>query len=422
MSIHFPDSSWVFNVNHSARSDIGMRRASNQDSHLEIVAVEGHDWLASGHLFLVADGMGAHAAGEVASQLAVNTIAKSYHHRGDGELVIAALHRAITEAHLELRRRSDQNEAYRDMGTTLSALLLLPQGATLAHVGDSRIYRLRNRVLEQLTFDHSVVWEICVTRRIPFNKPPLDIPKNQITRSLGPSPQLKIDQEGVFPVEIGDKYLLCSDGLSGLVEDLEIAHVMNLFPPDIATETLINLANLGGGHDNITATIIETTPLSEEERRIVFRRRAFRWNNIMLLPILLSIAVAVLFLLGNLLLAMILAPVVILSIMLMLMTWFGVEWRPWQSSHFFPALPLGRAPYTRTECDSGEAFSQKLASIMRELYEAAKTHHPNQMTEIDAHRTCGEKTFKQRAYHDSSREFCLAINATMTLLKKTPRA
>ena len=118
------------------------------------------------------------------------------------------------------------SDDFRGMGTTVSALVILPQGALVAHVGDSRIYRLRGSRLEQLTFDHSLVWELQAAGQIPAEDVPNYIPKNIITRSLGPNPEAQVDLEGFFPVEPGDTFLLCSDGLSGQVPDDEIGQVL----------------------------------------------------------------------------------------------------------------------------------------------------------------------------------------------------
>ncbi len=135
------------------------------------------------------------------------------------------------------------------MGTTASALLLLPQGALTGHVGDSRVYRLRGKCLEQLTFDHSLVWEMSAAGQLPKNALPGFVPKNIITRSLGPHADVKVDLEGPYPLEAGDTFLLCSDGLSGQVSDEEIGALLHCLPPAEAAQVLVDLANLRGGPD-----------------------------------------------------------------------------------------------------------------------------------------------------------------------------
>jgi len=239
----------------SARTDVGMRRSNNQDSFAVALASTPRLWKTRGSLFVVADGMGAHAAGELASKMAATLAPQSYLKRAD-QSPPDALRDALLDAHAEIRKRGESDEAFRDMGTTCDVLALLPEGALVGHVGDSRVYRLRDRTIEQLTFDHSLVWE---ARRLPNSHPAFqkltNIPKNIITRSLGPTDSLVVDVEGPFPLRPGDAFLLCSDGLSGQFEDSEIGQILEVFQPEEATETLVNLANLRGGPDNITVVV-----------------------------------------------------------------------------------------------------------------------------------------------------------------------
>jgi protein phosphatase len=142
------------------------------------------------------------------------------------------------------------------MGTTSSALLLLPEGALIAHVGDSRVYRIRGTQIDQLSFDHSLVWELVRRNHLTPEQAKLSVPKNVITRSLGPEVEIEVDIEGPLACELGDIYVLCSDGLSGPVEDNEIGAFAANFHPRDACRYLINLANLRGGLDNITVVIV----------------------------------------------------------------------------------------------------------------------------------------------------------------------
>jgi protein phosphatase len=142
------------------------------------------------------------------------------------------------------------------MGTTCSALLLLPAGALVAHVGDSRVYRMRRDRIDQLSFDHSLVWELVRRNHLTSEQANLSVPKNVITRSLGPEVEIEVDVEGPLAVELGDVYLLCSDGLSGPVDDREIGAFGANFHPRDACRYLVNLANLRGGLDNITVLIV----------------------------------------------------------------------------------------------------------------------------------------------------------------------
>jgi len=245
-------------LQHAAISDVGMRRANNQDSFTYVVASDMTTWRDRGHLFMVADGMGAHAAGELASKLAVDNIPHTYHKLADLPAP-AAIEKAIHDANTLIHSRGQDNSDFHGMGTTCSVMILLPQGALVAHVGDSRVYRLRNHSFEQLSFDHSLVWEMAASGQMNDESVPDIIPKNVITRSLGPQPQVKVDLEGPLPVQRGDKYLLCSDGLTGPVTDDEIGVILECLPLEEAVATLIDIANLRGGPDNITVVAAHIT-------------------------------------------------------------------------------------------------------------------------------------------------------------------
>lgn len=245
---------WLTELSHVAMSDTGMRRANNQDAYLVMLAPDMERWLERGHLFVVADGMGAHAAGELASRLAADAVGHSY--LKQQESPPEALLRALRQANDVVYQRGQMNADFHNMGTTCSSLLLLPQGAIVAHVGDSRVYRLRGNTLEQLTFDHSLQWEMRALARTPEEENVAGIPKNVITRSIGPKPQVQIDLEGPYPIRSGDTFLLCSDGLTGVIADEELAGILHYLPPPEAAALLIDLANLRGGPDNITVVAV----------------------------------------------------------------------------------------------------------------------------------------------------------------------
>src|SRR5436190_6880679 len=240
-------------------SDVGMRRTTNQDSHAVLAADTPAVLEGRGHLLMVADGMGAHAAGELASKLAAEGVPHLY--RKYTELSPPdALLRAFRETNTEINRRGSANTDFHNMGTTGSVLVLLPQGAVAGHAGDSRIYRLRSNTICQLTFDHSLQWELKASGQMPEGTDlSAVVPKNVITRSLGPNPNVQIDLEGPHPIALDDVYLLCSDGLTGRVEDEEIGAILSSLPPQEAAQALIDLANLRGGPDNITVLIAKVT-------------------------------------------------------------------------------------------------------------------------------------------------------------------
>ncbi len=253
-----PTANWDHCLQHAALSDVGLRRANNQDSVAVVIADSQETWQQRGHLFMVADGMGAHAAGELASKMATDTVTLAYgklDHLPPPEAILLA----VEDANATIHGRGEADEEFRGMGTTSTTMLLLPQGALLAHVGDSRAYRLRGNRFEQLTFDHSLVWELRAAGQLPDDELLNHIPKNIITRSLGPNESVQVDLEGPFPIAEGDTFLLCSDGLSGPVEDEEIGAVLAAMPPDEAVRALVDLANLRGGPDNITVVVARVT-------------------------------------------------------------------------------------------------------------------------------------------------------------------
>src|SRR4051812_48170696 len=233
----------TFVLKHAALSDLGMRRTNNQDSIAMVVTDDVATWATRGHLMIVADGMGAHAAGELASKLAVDNISHNYFKLRD-LYPPAALRQAIRDANNAIHAKGQSSVGFQGMGTTCSCLVLLPQGALVAHIGDSRVYRLRGDLLEQLTFDHSLVWEMAAAGQMTEADVPSYIPKNVITRSLGPHPTVHVDLEGPFSAQSGDKFLLCSDGLSGPVNDEELGAILRCLDPQEAADTLVDLANL----------------------------------------------------------------------------------------------------------------------------------------------------------------------------------
>ncbi len=173
-------------VRYSALTDVGVKRSHNQDACAARPAVDANGFAVSGHVFVVADGMGGHAVGEKASAKAVQDIPHLYQkHARDG--IVPALRRAFTETNAGIHAIGQENPEFRGMGTTSTALVLRPEGAWVGHVGDSRAYRIRDGVAEQLTFDHSWVWEIAKRQGVDPDELG-DFKRNVIIRSLGPGP------------------------------------------------------------------------------------------------------------------------------------------------------------------------------------------------------------------------------------------
>ena len=360
-----------------ALTDVGMRRTTNQDSHALSIADTLDTYLSRGHLLIVADGMGAHAAGELASKLAAEGIAHLYHHHRDISAPEALL-RAIRETNTEIHRRGTANPDFHNMGTTLSALALLPQGAIAAHVGDSRIYRLRGSTLHQLTFDHSLQWELQRSGQLP---PGTDIgamvPKNVITRSLGPNQSVEIDLEGPHPIAIGDVFLLCSDGLTGKVDDAELGAILAAVPPPEAARALVDLANLRGGPDNITVLIAKVAGTEAATGGIqaptlrVGSSQAKRPVHPMV-----WVAAAACVLAAGLMALMklwIVAGVALVGGIVAVIVGLAQRYQGYKAgTELGGGRMLGKGPHITVECPPSHALAQKLAGTLEELREAAQ--------------------------------------------------
>ena len=246
---------WEQTVQHATHTDLGLRRKNNEDAAVVHLASEHEAWRRRGHLLIVADGMGGHAVGELASKLAADTLPHTFL-KSTGESVQKAMQCAVEAANAAINSRGSQNRDFQRMGTTCSALALCGKGAVIGHVGDSRVYRVRRDRIDQLTFDHSLQWELERRGRLKPEDISLQEHRNVITRSLGPEPDVDVDIEGPLPVYPDDIYVLCSDGLTGHVTDGEIGTIVRDLPPKAACRMLVNLANLRGGSDNCTVIVI----------------------------------------------------------------------------------------------------------------------------------------------------------------------
>lgn len=228
------------------RTDVGMLRESNQDTC-------GHaNVFASGRLLFVADGMGGHAGGERASELALESVVRAF--GPDAGPPERALHGALAAANRCILEEARRNPELRGMGTTGVALLFVPEGVCVANVGDSRAYRLREGALARLTHDHSLVAELMRRGALSEEQARVHPRRNELLRCLGVDEEVEIDVESL-DVARGDTYVLCSDGLCGVLRDEEIRDVLRESSPAEAVERLVNAANERGGPDNITVQV-----------------------------------------------------------------------------------------------------------------------------------------------------------------------
>jgi PPM family protein phosphatase len=229
-------------VEHAALTDVGRQREGNEDS-----------LLADPPLFAVADGMGGAQAGEVASGIAVDTLAER--RPDDADWSEDELAEAVREAGRRIHERAQDDRELAGMGTTLTAAWVQEGRITLGHVGDSRAYRWRDAELAQLTDDHSLVAELERHGKLTAAEARVHPQRSMILRALGIEAEVEVDTH-CFIGEPGDVFLLCSDGLCGIVHDEVIAEVLRSAETlDEAAAELVELANLSGGPDNITAVL-----------------------------------------------------------------------------------------------------------------------------------------------------------------------
>jgi protein phosphatase len=418
---------WDDCLQHAEVSDIGLRRTTNQDAYAVVLANDMESWRRSGHLFVVADGMGAHAAGELASEMAVSGIAHRYPKYRDLSPP-EALHRAIQETNYEVHRRGQANVDFHNMGTTTSVLALLPQGALVAHVGDSRVYRARGKMLEQLTFDHSLVWELREHGQFDQNSEFASVvPKNIITRSLGPNPSVQTDFEGPFPLELGDTFLLCSDGLTGLVSDDEIGPILAGLPPQEAAQALTDLANLRGGHDNITVLVVritgpQLTTQAAGAEPLTIRRERRRKTSHPLLWIVASVCLLAalgMTVSGHLQPAMAAFAAGLLALLSALARqWIAAP----RGITLGESRRLGRGPHVRVECPVNAEFVQKLAGLLAQLRSATQEGKWRvNLDNFNQFGTLAEQATRNGRYDEALRHYVHAISFMMAELREQSR-
>ena len=253
-------------------TDVGLQRDHNEDS---FSVVPHHD------LFVVADGMGGHQAGDVASKLATQVITEFFDTVASEDVtwpfsfdpsLSEEENRLVTGVRLANRQiveLGNSSSEHQGMGTTVVASLFSPRRGRLyiAHVGDSRAYRVRAGKMEQLTKDHSLVNDYLAAMPDMSEEQKNELPKNVITRALGMQEQVAVDV-GSFDAQVGDLYLLCSDGLSGMIDDEELLQIATESDDLVKTcQNLVNTANEHGGEDNVTAVLIRVEDVSIDEIR-----------------------------------------------------------------------------------------------------------------------------------------------------------
>jgi serine/threonine protein phosphatase PrpC len=241
----------------ASMTDAGRIRQKNEDSYGCFEPSDPQIQESKGSLFIVADGMGGHKGGDVASRLAVEEIRSRYYSVEDGDPAVALVE-AFQKANQSIFEKSQSDESLTGMGTTCTAMVIRQESAYFAHVGDSRAYLFRQGELRQITEDHSLVGEMLRSGLISKEDARTHPQRNVITKSLGVQISVQADTPSTpFSVEDGDVFLLCSDGLTTLVFDEDIKEALSANNIDEACSRLIDLANNKGGGDNITVQVVE---------------------------------------------------------------------------------------------------------------------------------------------------------------------
>ena len=236
------------------RTDTGLVRSENQDCGALTTAAEEHVSHPGGRLMIVADGMGGHRGGATASRLAAETVKKQYL---DSETtdIPTALRASLLRANARIYSEAQSTPELRGMGTTTSVLAVREGEGWLAHVGDSRIYMVRGDEIKQLTDDHSLVATMVREGLLTAAEAETHPRRNVLQRSMGVAEDVEIDVKGPIELQEGDTFILCSDGLHGVVKEEEIKDVVEGMPIDAAADEFLRRALARGAPDNVTVIV-----------------------------------------------------------------------------------------------------------------------------------------------------------------------
>ena len=262
-------------LKHFSKTVVGLVRKANED---HIGSLTNDQTSGNGDIFVVCDGMGGHVGGATASKKAVECILE-YFKNDTHPNPILALEKAISFANEQIFLLSQDNPELKGMGTTCTALLQKDDNVYIAHVGDSRIYLNTDSKLYRVTKDHSFVQKLVDAGQLADSEMENHPRKNELTRALGISSNVEVEvSEKPLIVKNGDKFLMCSDGLCGLVNDPTISHVINKEKEFEAVDELIQLALNAGGNDNISVDIIEV--VSSPHLKTIFKDQTNNNSNL----------------------------------------------------------------------------------------------------------------------------------------------
>jgi protein phosphatase len=256
----------VLEIRASVATNPGCVRAENQDAAIFSRPADDRSLVTHGVIALVADGMGGCNGGEVASAMACEGIPKAYF-AGNGPAP-AALRAALEAVNAEIYQAAQAQPDLRGMGTTAVAFAITASHGWLAYVGDSRLYLIRGGQIYRMSEDHSMVFEMVHKGLLTAEEARNHEDRNVLSRALGSRPQVEVScWEEPFPIQPGDRYLLCSDGLHDLVTDEKMLELANSGELSEATENLVRTANENGGHDNISVILLEAVEAEPSRSR-----------------------------------------------------------------------------------------------------------------------------------------------------------
>lgn len=247
------------------RTDLGNIRTNNEDAASFFRVADEGNRKDKGYLLIVADGMGGHQAGEVASRMAVDIIGAEYYAAERERNIETALSKAFNTANKKIFEQASSNEAQKGMGTTATALVIAGGKIFFAHAGDSRAYHYGNKKISRITQDHTYVQELVNSGSISAAEAETHPQRNILTNAMGTKPALKVDT-GMFSIIFGeqDRLLLCSDGLYDYLTDEELGSVLSSGTIQQVADYLVDEAKRRGGKDNITVVLAEHTGAQKE--------------------------------------------------------------------------------------------------------------------------------------------------------------
>jgi PPM family protein phosphatase len=260
-----PETSHVANIKVVIRTDLGNVRTNNEDAACFFRIKDENLIQERGFLLIVADGMGGHQAGEVASNMAVEVISREYYKAGQQPDIEKLLSKAFQTANKNIFELARTNENYRGMGTTCTAIVILDQQIYYAHAGDSRAYLFKNKLLTKITEDHTLVQQLVKNGDISQAEAETHPQRNILTNAMGTKTEMRVDT-GKYPGSFDphDRVMICSDGLYDYLTDDELAETLSMESPEQAADYFIEEAKRRGGKDNITVAMIEKKESIEE--------------------------------------------------------------------------------------------------------------------------------------------------------------